>query len=129
MAVWSLAIGDLSPSIKGAMEGVFALTLQSLQAELTFQGDLVLIQVRLTHHPAHGGQQAIGIEIAALEADQDAVFMGVTAQSGTATFHKISQLQVIKGATAAAEHGSQQLMPAALTLLIATTATADPQLG
>ena len=35
MAVGSLAVGDLSPSIEGAMEGIFPLTLQRLEAELT----------------------------------------------------------------------------------------------
>tara|TARA_Y100000589_G_C27146197_1_gene626937 strand:- start:1333 stop:1692 length:360 start_codon:yes stop_codon:yes gene_type:complete len=119
----------LSPAIEGAMEGILSLTLKGLEAQLLLQIDLPLVKVRLPQHPAESGQESLGIDVAALQTDQNSVFMGVAAKTGTAAFHEIGQLQMINRPASPAEHRTQQLVTSPLPAGISTAPLPDPELG
>ena len=55
--------------------------------------------------------------------------MGVTTQTGAATFNEIRQLQMIDRAASPAEHRTQKLMTAPLPKRISTASPPDPELG
>jgi hypothetical protein len=126
--IGALAIGQLSPAIKCSMEGILFLSLKGLQAQVSLQFDLTLLKMRLAQHPAKGRQQTIGITVSAFETDQNSVFMGVTTQTGAATFNEIRQLQMIDRAASPAEHRTQKLMTAPLPKRISTASPPDPEL-
>jgi len=123
------SIGQLSPAIECAMEGILSLPLESLEAELLLQVDLSLVEVRLPQHPAKSGQQSVGINVAALETDQDSVFVCVAAKAGAAAFHEVGQLKMIHRPASPAEHRTQKLVPASLPAGVGTAASPDPELG
>ena len=127
MPIGARAVSQLPPAIKRAMEGVFPLSLQGLKAQIKLQGDLFLLKMGLAHHPSERGEQAIGIEIPAFEADQDAVLMGVAAKPCTAALHEVGQFQMIQRAAAPAEHRPQQLMASTLAGWITAAAATDPE--
>ena len=77
------------------MEGILSLSLQGLQAQISLEFDLTFVQMRLAQHPAQCRQQTVGINVAALETDQNSVFMGVTPKTGATAFNEIRQLQMI----------------------------------
>jgi hypothetical protein len=82
----------------------------------------------LAQHPAQSRQQTIGIDIAALETDQDPVFMGVTTKTGAAAFNEIRQLQMIERSTSPAQYRRQKLVSAPLPARICAASSPDPQL-
>jgi hypothetical protein len=58
----------------------------------------------LMHHRAQQGKQLRAIEIPAFHADQQAIFVGVTAQASATTFHEVGHLHGIEGATPASQN-------------------------
>ena len=111
------------------MEGILFLSLQSLQAQVSFQLDLSFVQMWLAQHPAKSRQEAIGIDVAALETDQDPIFVGVTPKTGAAPLNEIGQLQMVHRTATPAEHRTQKLMPASLPERVCTASPPDPKLG
>ena len=85
--------------------------------------------MRLAQHPAQCRQQTIGITVAAFEADQNPILMGVTSQTGAAAFNEICQLQMVDRAASPAEYRTQKLVTAFLAERISTATPPDPKLG
>ena len=129
MAIGAHAVGQLAPTIKSQMEGIFSLTLQRLQTQLPLQVHLISLQMRFMNHRAQEGKQLRTIEISAFHADQQAIFIGVAAQASTTPLHEIGHLHGIEGATPASQHGCQQLMRSPLANRISRASTTDPQFG
>ena len=127
MAITRAAIHQLPPLIDRQLEGVLPLPLQCLQAQGTFQFQLFSRQMGVSDHPVEQGHQLLGVFARAAQTDQQAVFVGVAAQSGTTPFHQIRQLTVVEGAAAAAEGGRQQLMRTTSADAICGTAPGQQQ--
>jgi hypothetical protein len=119
----------MPPAIKGHMERVFSLTLQRLKAQLTLQIHLIGLQMGFMNHRVQEGKQLGAIEIPAFHADQQAIFVGVAAQTCATTLHEIGHLHGIEGATAASQDGCQQLMRPPLADWISSASASDPQFG
>ena len=129
MAIRAQPVGQMAPTIKGQMEGIFSLTLQCLKTQLPLEVHLIGLQMGFMHHRAQQGKQLRAIEIPAFQADQQAIFVGITAKSSATTLNEIGHLHGIKGATPASQHGCQQLMCAPLADRISSASTTDPQFG
>jgi hypothetical protein len=52
----------------------------------------------------------LGIFHRAAQAQDEGVFLGITAQTGAASLHQVSQLKVVVISAASAEQGRQQVM-------------------
>ena len=92
------------------MERVFPLALQGLNRERTFQGHLIGIKVRGSNHLCQKGQQMLRVFHRAAQAQDESVFLRITAQTCAASLHKVSQLNVVVSSAASAEQGCQQVM-------------------
>ena len=95
MAITTLAKDQVSPAVKGDLHRILALALQSLNRQLSFQRQLIRLQVRCPDHPGEAWQELKSILAGTAQADQKTILVGFAAQPGPAAFDQVSQLLVV----------------------------------
>ena len=128
VSVTAMAVGNLSPPIKCEVKWIFTLPLKGLKAQISLQSDLRFNEVWSCHHPGQDRHQLDGIAAGAAKAEQQAILMGLTAQTCPAALDEIGQLPMIMGPTATTQYRSQELMSSTLPEGIRGTSTGNQKL-
>ena len=92
------------------MEGILPLPLQGLNRERTFKGHLARLKPGGTNHLGQQGQELLRVFHRAAQAQHERIFLGIAAQTCSASLNKVRQVNVVVSSTAAAEQRCQQVM-------------------